>query len=231
MYDRCYAFIWLPLPWNLIWHWNFSRSFSWTIRYQANSISPNRDSMNTILARVIYWYLEGRNGKVSKAGTCREACRILAEQQEGAEPGQLLHDFTRPQELTLCRHLGCYSFLNSCHFFFYNIYKIDIVNVNDTARIPLGYFFPVLWIRIRIRIGYGFNGVPGSRFTIQIQVQEGKNDPQNRGKKLINFIFWSTGTGCSLLRAEGFSCSVDVLYVGLGMSKIAIFIKNNFFLI
>jgi len=41
-----------------------------------------------------------------KGSTCREACRILGEEQEGAEPGQLLQDFTRPQELTLCRRLG-----------------------------------------------------------------------------------------------------------------------------
>ncbi len=31
-------------------------------------------------------------------------------------------------------------------------------------------------------------------------------------KQLINFIFWSGG--CSLLRAEDFSCSLDVLYGG-----------------
>ncbi len=31
-------------------------------------------------------------------------------------------------------------------------------------------------------------------------------------------MFWSAG--CSLLRAEGFSCSLDVLYGGLGISKL-----------
>ncbi len=51
---------------------------------------------------------------------------------------------------------------------------------------------------------------------IRIRVQEGKNDPQNR-KKFINFLFWSSG--CSLLRAEGFSCSLDVLLGGLGISN------------
>ncbi len=40
-----------------------------------------------------------------------------------------------------------------------------------------------------------------------------------------NFIFWSAG--CSLLRAEGFSCSLDVLYGGLGISKLQFFIKKN----
>jgi hypothetical protein len=36
----------------------------------------------------------------------------------------------------------------------------------------------VLWIRIRI--GFGFNGVTGSvsEFAIRIRIQEGKNDPQ-----------------------------------------------------
>ncbi len=37
-------------------------------------------------------------------------------------------------------------------------------------------------------------------------------------KKLMNFFFQSAG--CSLLRAESFSCSLDVLYVGLGISKL-----------
>ncbi len=34
-------------------------------------------------------------------------------------------------------------------------------------------------------------------------------------KKLRNFMFWSAG--CSLLRAEGFFCNLDVLYGGLGI--------------
>jgi hypothetical protein len=37
-------------------------------------------------------------------------------------------------------------------------------------------------------------------------------------KQLKNFIFWSAG--CSLLRAEGFSRSLVVLYGGLGISKL-----------
>ncbi len=51
------------------------------------------------------------------------------------------------------------------------------------------------WIRIRIR-----NSDPD---------QGGQKWPTKKEKKLINFIFWSTG--CSLLRAEGFSCSLDVI--------------------
>jgi hypothetical protein len=33
-------------------------------------------------------------------------------------------------------------------------------------------------------------------------------------------------TGCSLLRAEGFSCSLGVLYGGLGISKLQFLIKK-----
>ncbi len=79
------------------------------------------------------------------------------------------------------------------------------------------------------RCGSGFNGVPGSVsgswFAIRIQIQEGKNR-----KKLGNFMFWSAG--CAVLRAEGFSCSLDVLYRGLGISKLQFWMikkrKNNF---
>jgi hypothetical protein len=44
-------------------------------------------------------------------------------------------------------------------------------------------------------------------------------------KKLINSIFLSAG--CSLLGAEGFSCSLDVLYEGLGIRKSQFFIKKE----
>ncbi len=40
---------------------------------------------------------------------------------------------------------------------------------------------------------------------------------ENR-KKLRNFMSWSAG--CSLFRAEGFSCSLGVLYRGLGKSRL-----------
>ncbi len=58
---------------------------------------------------------------------------------------------------------------------------------------------------------------------------------KNRKKYRI-FMFWSAG--CSLLRAEGFFCSVGVLYGGLGISKLQFLIKKikikisscNFFL-
>ncbi len=43
-------------------------------------------------------------------------------------------------------------------------------------------------------------------------------------KKFINFIVWSAW--CSLLRAESFSCSLDVLYGGLEISKLQFLIKK-----
>ncbi len=43
-------------------------------------------------------------------------------------------------------------------------------------------------------------------------------------KKYRIFMFWSAG--CSLLRAEGFSCSLGVLYGGLGISKLQFLIKK-----
>jgi hypothetical protein len=46
------------------------------------------------------------------------------------------------------------------------------------------------------------------RIQIRIRIQEAKMTHRNR-KKLINSIFCSDG--CALLRAEGFSCSSDVL--------------------
>jgi hypothetical protein len=74
----------------------------------------------------------------------------------------------------------------------------------------------VLWIRIsiRIRIGSGFNKVPGSVFGsgLRIRIQECKNGLQ-KYKKVNKFHFISAG--CSILRAEGFSCSLNVLYGGL----------------
>jgi hypothetical protein len=47
---------------------------------------------------------------------------------------------------------------------------------------------------------------------------------KNRKKSSI-FMFLSTG--CSLLRAEGFSCSLGVLYGGLGISKLQFFLSRN----
>ncbi len=57
----------------------------------------------------------------------------------------------------------------------------------------------------------------GSIFRIRIWIQEGKITQKSR-KKLRNFMFWSAG--CSLLRAEGFFCNLDILYGGLGIGKL-----------
>ncbi len=70
------------------------------------------------------------------------------------------------------------------------------------------------WIRIRIRIQIAdLDPDPG-----------GQKLPTKNRKKSRIFIFLSTG--CSLLRAEGFSCSLGVLYGGLGISKLQFLIKK-----
>jgi hypothetical protein len=69
----------------------------------------------------------------------------------------------------------------------------------------------------------GFGSASGSAVKLRIRIQEGKNNPQNRKKSRI-FMFLNTG--CSLLRAEGFSCSLGVLYGGLGISKLQFLIKK-----
>jgi hypothetical protein len=50
-----------------------------------------------------------------------------------------------------------------------------------------------------------------------------KMTQKNREKSRI-FMFLSTG--CSLLRAEGFSCSLGFLYGGLGISKLQFLMKK-----
>jgi hypothetical protein len=47
----------------------------------------------------------------------------------------------------------------------------------------------------------------------------------HKNKKFHKFNFLNYWIGCSLLRAEGFSCSLDVLYGGLGISKLQFLIK------
>ncbi len=47
----------------------------------------------------------------------------------------------------------------------------------------------------------------------------------NKNRKKCR-IFMFLSTGCSLLRAEGFSCSLGVLYEGLGISKLQFLIKK-----
>jgi hypothetical protein len=68
--------------------------------------------------------------------------------------------------------------------------------------------------------GMGKNQDPGSGIYIPDPQHclEGKNDPQKYKKG-------------SLFRADGFSCSLDVLYGGLGISKLQFCSKNINFLI
>ncbi len=51
-----------------------------------------------------------------------------------------------------------------------------------------------------------------------------KNTHKNR-EKVNKFHFLNTG--CSLLRAEGFSCGLDILYGGLGISKLHFFYQKK----
>jgi hypothetical protein len=76
----------------------------------------------------------------------------------------------------------------------------------------------VLWIGIRIRIGSEFNGVlrSGSGST------RAKKAQKNRKQFFVFKI-----AGCSPLRAEGFSFSLDNLYWGLGISKLQLLITKK----
>jgi hypothetical protein len=62
----------------------------------------------------------------------------------------------------------------------------------------------------RIRIQSGQIG-------IRIRIQEGKNDPQKKEKNLKVYVL---SVGWPLLRAEGFFCNLNVLYGGIGISKL-----------
>ncbi len=71
--------------------------------------------------------------------------------------------------------------------------------------------------RIRIRMDPNY-----SNLGCWILIQESKNDPQKQKK--VRVRFWNAG--CSLLRAEGFFHSLDVLYGGQGISKLQFLIKT-----
>jgi hypothetical protein len=64
---------------------------------------------------------------------------------------------------------------------------------------------------------------------IRIRIQEGKNekkiDKNRKIEKRTEFSFFEV-PGCSLLRVEGFSCGLSVLYGGLGISKLQFLIKK-----
>ncbi len=71
--------------------------------------------------------------------------------------------------------------------------------------------------------GSGFNQVSGS---VSGSGSRREKWSTKMEKKVKSFMFWSAG--CSLVRAEGFNCRLDVLYGGLGISKLQFFIKNIF---
>ncbi len=84
--------------------------------------------------------------------------------------------------------------------------------------------FPGFRIRIRIRINLSCG--------IRIRIQIADPDPDPGGQKWPTKIekrtefFFFLSAGCSLLRAQGFSCSLGVLYGGLGISKWQFLIKK-----
>jgi hypothetical protein len=92
-------------------------------------------------------------------------------------------------------------------------FSAEIIRLADPLLLNPRFFVFLTNQLLWIQIGSVFNGVPrsvfGSGFAIRTRIQDGKNGPENR-KQLINFIFCSAG--CSLSRAEGFFCSLDVLW-------------------
>ncbi len=53
---------------------------------------------------------------------------------------------------------------------------------------------------------------------------EGKNDQKI---EFLTFSYFCGSAGCSLLRVEDFSFCLDILYVGLGKSKLQLLIKKD----
>ncbi len=49
------------------------------------------------------------------------------------------------------------------------------------------------------------------------------------GKKNFRNLMFFLRVGCSVLRAEGFSCCLDVLHRVQGIKKLQFLIKNRFF--
>jgi hypothetical protein len=70
----------------------------------------------------------------------------------------------------------------------------------------------IMVISVQIRIRSRFNQVSGSGF---------------RRAKMTRKTRKKLSAGCFLLRAEGFSCSLDSLYGGLGISKLQFLIQKN----
>ncbi len=101
--------------------------------------------------------------------------------------------------------------------------NITVATTSKKKKLCLGEIFILLYVTLPIiRVGSALIWVAGSgsgsAFKLRIRIQEGKKT-ENR-----IFMFWSAG--CSLLRAEGFFCSLGVLYGGLGISKLQFLIKK-----
>jgi hypothetical protein len=64
--------------------------------------------------------------------------------------------------------------------------------------------------------GFGFNGGPGS------EIEEVKNDLKRKTVNKFHLL-----KSWMFLRAEGFSCSLDVIYEGLGISKLQFLINKR----
>ncbi len=79
--------------------------------------------------------------------------------------------------------------------------------------------YSVLWIKIRIRMD------PHWLWSAESGSRRAKNC-QQKYKKWKNFMFWNTG--CPLLRAEGFSWSLDVLSRCLRITKSKFFYHKFF---
>jgi hypothetical protein len=96
------------------------------------------------------------------------------------------------------------------------------IPLQQSLRRNQGFGSGSAWIRINLSCWI--------RIRIRIQIADPDPDPggekitQKKLKKDRIFIFWSAG--CSLLRAEGFSCIFGVLYGGLGISKLQFLIKK-----
>ncbi len=115
--------------------------------------------------------------------------------------------FFYPEVSAFLSRVVCFS-IQRCLLFYPEVSAFLSSRVSDPHPDPHGS--ALIWVA-----GSG----SGSAFKkrIRIRIQEGKNDPKNRKKYRI-FKFWSAG--CSLLRAEGFSCSLGVLYGALGIGKL-----------
>ncbi len=106
--------------------------------------------------------------------------------------------------LNISKSGGKFLLLNKNRYLTSNHWPIKITEASVLKQ-GFGSGSGSAWIRINLSCW------------IRIRIQEGKNEYRIS-------MFWSAG--CSLLRAEGFSCSLGVLYGSLGISKWQFLIKK-----